>query len=173
MGLNCTQAAYARGKFFLDGGEPTKAETLSSQGLQLSKSEGWRALTGCFYLASAYVSYELTHVLLVEPKCSDRISASCQVLELQFNTHYILECCQKLEEAGEYQSDTLLVQLVRLQEIRYRMSRSFPYDDSHVSRRPGVPVELFVRVWQKELETFWTSLPVDSQQHCMSILCGH
>lgn len=107
----------------------------------------------------------------MELKFFDRISASIQALELQFNTQYILECCKKLEEAGEYRSDTILVQLVRLQEIRYRMSRSFPYDDSHVSRRPDVPVEMFVRVWQKELETFWTSLPVDSQQHCMFILC--
>lgn len=171
MGLNRTQAAYDRGKFFLDGGEPTKAETLSSQGLQFGKSEGWRALAGCFYLASTYVGYELAHVLLVETDFFNRISASCQVLELQFNTHYILECCQKLEVAGEYRSDTLLVQLVRLQEIRYRMSRSFPYDDSHVSRRPDVPVEMFVRVWQMELQTFWTSLPVESRQHCMSILC--
>lgn len=171
MGLNSTQKAHDRGKFFFDGRDPTMAETLSSQGLQCSKSEGWRALSGCFYLASAYVGSDFIRVFPVELNFFDRISASCQALELQFNTSYILECCQKLEEAAEYQSDILLIQLVRLQEIRYRMGRSFPYDDSNASRRPDVPVELFVRVWQKELETFWTSLPVDSQQHCMSVLC--
>ncbi|KAF6218798.1 hypothetical protein HO133_005341 [Letharia lupina] len=92
-------------------------------------------------------------------------SSSCRGLEPQFNTSYILECCHKLEEAGEYQSDVVLAQLVRLQEIWYRMSRSFPYDESLASRRPDAPVEMFVRAWQKELETFWASLPVESQQN--------
>lgn len=100
----------------------------------------------------------------------DRISGSFRSLEPQFNTFYILECCQKLEQAGEYQSDALLVQLVRLQEIRYRMGRSFPYDESVVPRRPDVPVDMFISAWQKELETFWVSLPAASQQNCKPTL---
>ena len=104
----------------------------------------------------------------VDLRTFNRISTSCRALELQFNPQHVLECCQKLEEAGEYQSDALLVQLVRLQEIRYRMSRSFPYDDSHASRKPDAPVEMFVRAWQNELETFWASLPTESQQNCTS-----
>lgn len=106
----------------------------------------------------------------MEPKLFHRISASCRGLEPQFNTTYILECCNKLGEAGEYQSDAVLVQLVRLQDIRYRMGRSFPYDESHGSRRPEAPVDMFVRVWQKELETFWASVPADIQQHSRSTL---
>ena len=105
----------------------------------------------------------------VELELFNRISASCRALELQFNTKYILECCLKLEEAREYQSDALLVQLVRLQEIGYRMGRSFPYDNSHTSRRPDAPVEMFVRAWQRELETFWATLPTELLQNCMSI----
>lgn len=101
----------------------------------------------------------------MESELFSRLSASCRNLEPQFNTSYILECCHKLEEAGEYQSDALLVQLVHLQEIRYRMGRSFPYDDSHGSRRPDAPVEMFVRAWQKELETFWASVPSELQQN--------
>ncbi len=108
--------------------------------------------------------------LYMVPKFYNRISTSCRRLELQFNTAHILECCQKLEEAGEYESDILLVQLVRLQEIRYRMSRSFPYDGSDASRRPDVPVEMFMRAWQKELETLWGSLPAGSQRNCKSTL---
>lgn len=101
----------------------------------------------------------------IELEFLNRISASCRGLEPQFNTLYILECCHELEEAGEYQSDVVLAQLVRLQEIWYRMSRSFPYDESLASRRPDAPIEMFVRAWQKELETFWASLPVESQQN--------
>ena len=101
----------------------------------------------------------------MEPELFDRISASCRGLEPQFNTNYILECCQKLEEAGEYQSDSLLLQLVRLQEIQYRMGRSFPYDEYHGARRPDLPVDMFVRAWQKELQTFWASMPAETQQN--------
>ena len=98
----------------------------------------------------------------------NRISTSCRALELQFNPHHVLECCQKLEEAREYQSDALLVQLVRLQEIRYRMSRSFPYDDSRAYRTVDAPVGTFMRAWQNELEIFWASLPIESQHNCNS-----
>lgn len=106
----------------------------------------------------------------MELKLLDRISASFRGLEPQFNTSYILECCHKLEEAGEYQSDGVLVQLVRLQEIRYRMGRSFPYDESPACRRPDTPVGMFVRAWQRELETLWASLPTKYHQHCKSTL---
>ena len=134
-------------------------------------------LTGGEFLLAAFswhlrkylTNYYFTTVFEgVELRTFNRISTSCRALELQFNPHHVLECCQKLEEAREYQSDVLLVQLVRLQEIRYRMSRSFPYDDSHASRKPDAPVDMFVRAWQSELETFWTSLPIESQQNCNS-----
>lgn len=95
----------------------------------------------------------------------DRVSASCRSLEPQFNTSYILECCQKVEEAGEYESDSVLVQLVRLQEIRYRMGRSFPFDQSHAARLPDAPLEMFVRAWQNELKTFWASISAESQHN--------
>ena len=134
-------------------------------------------LTGGEFLLAAFFwhlrkflpNYHFTIVIEgVELRTFNRISTSCRALELQFNSHHVLECCQKLEEAREYQSDTLLVQLVRLQEIRYRMSRSFPYDDSHASRKSDAPVDMFVRSWQNELETFWASLPAESQQNCES-----
>lgn len=101
----------------------------------------------------------------MKPKLFNRISASCRNLEPQFNTAYILECCDKLEEAAEYQSDAILVQLVRLQEIRYRMGRSFPYDESHPSQGLDVPIDMFVRAWKKELETFWACLSAELQQN--------
>lgn len=154
MAFNRTQTAYDRGMFFLDGHDLTKSGTQSSQGSESSKSDGWRALAGCFYLTTV-------------------ISGSFRSLEPQFNTPYILECCQKLEQAGEYQSDALLVQLVRLQEIRYRMGRSFPYDESVVPRRPDVPVDMFISAWQKELETFWVSLPAASQQNWLLLATYH
>ena len=98
----------------------------------------------------------------IGPECFCRISASFRNMETQFNTSYILECCHKLGEAREYQSDILLQQLVGLQEIRYRMGRGFPYEECHGCRGPDAPVDMFVRVWKKELETFWDSLPVES-----------
>ena len=124
-----------------------------------------------WHLRKFFPSYHFTIIFEgVGLRTLDRISTSCRALELQFNPHHILECCQKLEEAREYQSDALLVQLVRLQEIRYRMSRSFPYDDSHASRKPDAPVDMFVRAWQNELETFWASLPAEAQQNCNSAI---
>ena len=93
------------------------------------------------------------------------MSASCRGLDPQFNTSYILDCCHKLEEAREYQSDALLVQLVRLQEIRYRMGRTFPFDESLVHRKSDVPIDMFIRAWQRELETFWGSLSAENQRN--------
>ena len=154
MGLHRAQTVYDRGRFFLDGSDHTKAGTLWSYELGSSSSDGWRALAGCFYVASA-------------------LSASCRGLELQFNTPYILECCQKLEEAEEYQSDDVLVQLTRLQEIRYRMGRSFPYDDSHASAKSDAPIEMIVRAWQVELESFWASLPIESQHNQLLLTNYH
>lgn len=63
MGLNRTETAYDRGKFFLDGhdviksgNQPgTQSGTHSSQVFESSKSDEWRALAGCFYLTSVYV----------------------------------------------------------------------------------------------------------------------
>ena len=132
-------------------------------------SGGFLLAAFSWHLRKLLPNYHFTIVYEgVELKTLNRISTSCRALELQFNPHHVLECCQKLEEARECQSDTLLVQLVRLQEIRYRMSRSFPYDDSHASRKPDAPVDMFVRAWQNELETFWASLPTESQQNCNS-----
>ena len=109
----------------------------------------------------------------VESERFNRISASCRDLEPQFNISYLLECCHKLEEAAEYHSDVLIVQLVRLQEIRYRMCRSFPYNESYASRNPDTPTDMFVRAWQKEIESFWASVPAESQQNSKTTLCSH
>lgn len=57
MGLNRTQTTYDRGKFFLDGHESFNPRTQSSHGLESSRFDGWRALAGCFYLTSVYVSF--------------------------------------------------------------------------------------------------------------------
>lgn len=120
-----------------------------------------------FDFCVSFFHFMTTHMSFssMVPELPNRISASCRSLEPQFNTSRILECCHKLGEAGEYQSDVLLVQLVRLQEIRYRMGRSFPYDESYASRKPDAPIEMFVRAWQKELETFWASLPAEFRQN--------
>ncbi len=55
MGLNRTQTAYDRGKFFLDGHDLAKPGTQLIHGSESSRSDGWRALAGCFYLTSVYV----------------------------------------------------------------------------------------------------------------------
>ena len=101
----------------------------------------------------------------METELWHRMSASFRGLEPQFNTSYILESCHKLEESEEYKSDVVLVHLVRLQEIRYRMGRGFPYDESNACRKPEAPVEMFVRSWQKELETCWATVPTKNQQN--------
>ena len=171
MGLSRTPVTYDRGRFFLDGHDLNKAGTHSSNEPEYGRSDGWRALAGCFYVTSLYVS--LTLQLQVKTDTSNRISASCRGLELQFNTAYILECCHKLEQAGELESDLLLVQLVRLQEIRYRMGRSFPYDESHATPSLDAPIEMFVRAWKRELETFWSSLSIQHRQNRASIPYKH
>lgn len=52
MGLNRTQTANDRGKFFLDGPGFVKKGTRSSDGSVSSAFDEWRALAGCFYLTS-------------------------------------------------------------------------------------------------------------------------
>ena len=164
MGLSRTQTTYDRGRFFLDGHDPNNTRTQLSHESEYSKSDGWRALAGCFYITSLYVSS--ISQLEVNTETSNRISASCRGLGLQFNTIYILECCHKLEQAAEFESDVILVQLVRLQEIRFRMGHSFPYDGSHATSSQDAPIEMFVKMWKRELETFWSTLPVKHRQNC-------
>jgi hypothetical protein len=75
---------------------------------------------------------------------------------------YIEYCCQALLEAAEYESDIILVALVRVQAIIETANRNL------LSRgRPGekAPVWMHVKSSQFELQTYWNSLPPNVQQN--------
>lgn len=87
-----------------------------------------------------------------------------QPLEL---TPYIIECSEALGIIKEYESDNLLMQLVRLQRIAMKVPRNF--DDVNT------PLAQFQRtmrinVLQEELNSFKNSLPRNLQQNRRHLL---
>ena len=56
MGLSRTQVVNQRGRFFLDGNDLGAPATQLAPESGYGRSDGWRALAGCFYVTSLYVS---------------------------------------------------------------------------------------------------------------------
>ena len=78
-------------------------------------------------------------------------------------TSYIGECCQKLADIEEYQSDVCLMHLVRLQHVAQSIRRG--YAESDAFPKSKVPVHMYVKALQADLKDFKSAVPLDLQQN--------
>lgn len=81
---------------------------------------------------------------------------------------YIDECLQKLAEAKEYETDELLVALVRIQYLTeriYQLSLKTQMPDE-LPGLPTFPASVHFPVLQTEVEKLWSSLPEKLKTHC-------
>lgn len=81
---------------------------------------------------------------------------------------YIDECLQRLIDAKEYESDELLVALVRIQYLTeriYQLSLKNQMPDE-LPGLPAFPASVHFPVLQTEVEKLWSSLPEKIKNHC-------
>ncbi|KAF8542651.1 hypothetical protein BDD12DRAFT_978913 [Trichophaea hybrida] len=110
-----------------------------------------RALVGCYYLSSA-------------------VSMSFKKLNALRFTQRIEDCCQALAQAAEYASDVDLVHCVRLQNIAEKISQYFPYSEPFAAQTPNLPLEMYVKALQTELQAFMSGLPFNFQQNPLLLM---
>jgi hypothetical protein len=79
------------------------------------------------------------------------------------NSPYIQYTCQVLEEAAEYDSDLVLVSLVRMQVILESAYKSLPIKIAGDETK--APVWMHIKAARAELQKHWDSLKPDVQEH--------
>lgn len=80
-------------------------------------------------------------------------------------TKYIQTCLSVLEQEREYETDTRLVALVRIQHLTERISQLNAPDDptEEVLGLPTAPMSAYVSAFHTELDRIRLSLPHDLQ----------
>ncbi|RMY43651.1 hypothetical protein D0865_11094 [Hortaea werneckii] len=98
--------------------------------------EEYRALAGVFYLSST-------------------VATSFKKLDPFQPTKYLDECIMHLAEAKEYQSDALLVQMVRLQKIAHEVI---------ATEASTAPMQMYVKVFEAEVEKLQSQMPCHERE---------
>lgn len=76
-------------------------------------------------------------------------------------TSFIDECVQAISVATEYDTDIILVQMVRLQKLVEEIRASGLQNNSSLKG----PVEMYVKVFQTRLQEYKSALPPNLQQN--------
>ncbi|OJJ51247.1 hypothetical protein ASPZODRAFT_127282 [Penicilliopsis zonata CBS 506.65] len=109
-----------------------------------------RTMLGCYYINS------LIATLFRRIRCFG-------------NTPYLTRCCEAVLEAQEYESDQLLVSLVRMQRLLARISDSFPGPD--VDETPGpfldAPLHMVMATTRKEIDALVQSQPPEVKNNAL------
>lgn len=134
--------------------------------------------------------HERTQLLVLNPsqpgtRTNDERRALCgvwyigSVVSLAFSkmdqpryTPYIDRCVRELEEAKEYDSDLVLVQLVRIQHLSDRISQLHA-KDRLLDDLPGIPrapVNAYLNVFQAELNKHEAQIPRHLKSHKLVLL---
>jgi hypothetical protein len=75
---------------------------------------------------------------------------------------YMEECCHAIEEAPEYPSDATLVHLVKLQRLSHKFGQTLPYENIGTTWTEDIPVGMYVKALEEELQNLHHSLPLES-----------
>jgi hypothetical protein len=83
-------------------------------------------------------------------------------------TNYIGQCCQMLLDAGEYESDKLLVALVRMQRVLSRVSAAFPNPEVENPMQSVfyAPLHMTMSTTRIELDAFIKGQPEELKTNC-------
>jgi hypothetical protein len=88
------------------------------------------------------------------------------------NTSYLEDCCRILETRMEYQTDELLVWLVRSQQLSQSISLTLAFRTNAALRQTSdLPMSLIIKSFQQQLATFKESVPPHIQSN--PSLVGH
>jgi hypothetical protein len=83
---------------------------------------------------------------------------------------YIEQCCQNLEATQEFQSDLVLVYLVRLQHIIEEINQTFPNDEIETFKALGTPVALCIKALRTKLSSLRSRLPAELEHNPLFFL---
>jgi hypothetical protein len=89
-------------------------------------------------------------------------------------TKYLDQCLKELEDAAEYETDQLAVQLVRIQHLTEKIFH-FHNRDQMVDELPGIQeasaAVRLSRAFQMELDGLQNALPTNLKSDCEMIPC--
>lgn len=75
------------------------------------------------------------------------------------NTSYLEACCRILETRMEYETDDLLVWLVRAQQLAQSISMTLAFRANTSLKTADLPLNLIIKSFQQQLESFKSSVP--------------
>lgn len=82
---------------------------------------------------------------------------------------YLVKCCDEVEQAREYDSDSFLVALVKMQQLLGRAADVLPYGDDDASRRVNyAPIHMALTAVRKELDALVRVQPPEVECNCTS-----
>ena len=99
--------------------------------------EEHRALAGCFYLASM-------------------LASSFKKFDAMRWTMFLENALRSLEQSAEYESDLLLVQMVRLQHL---------IEEASTTEAPSAPMQMYVKAFQADIDRLRSSDPCTDQNN--------
>lgn len=80
---------------------------------------------------------------------------------------YLVKCCDEIEKAREYDSDSFLVALVKIQQLMGRAADLLPYGDDDASRNVNyAPVHMTITAIRKELDALVRRQPPEVECNC-------
>lgn len=74
------------------------------------------------------------------------------------NATYLECCCRQIEEAAEYPSDELLVQLFKIQQLAQTISLTLGAESTSFQSLQ-LPLTMVVQSFQQQIDIFKSSLP--------------
>ncbi|GKT43841.1 uncharacterized protein ColSpa_04022 [Colletotrichum spaethianum] len=104
-----------------------------------ARLELMRAFAGCYYLNT---------LVFTTNKRPDAF----------MNTAHLESCCRQIEEAAEYPTDELLVQLFKIQQLAQTISLTLGAESTSFQSLQ-LPLTIVVQSFQQQLDIFKTSLP--------------
>ena len=85
--------------------------------------------------------------------------------DLRYPNDFTESCLRAIEESAEYQSDSYLVQLVKIQSIAEEINEALPRYSQDFSSASSAPVALCMRTLHSKLDSFRMKLPLHLQQN--------
>lgn len=80
---------------------------------------------------------------------------------------YLAKCCDEIEQAREYDSDSFLVALVKIQQLLGRAADLVPYSDDEAARSVNyAPIHMAITAIRKELDVLVRQQPPEVECNC-------